>query len=58
MNEYYIVKDGEYLCVSIETHRLYFSKDVSNAFVVKNENTARNIACDYGAVATLKNSCV
>ena len=50
--DYVIVKDGQYLCYSTETHRIYFGSSKKDIMLFQNERQADNIAYDYRAKKT------
>ena len=45
--DYVIVKDGQYLCYSTKTHRIYFGSSKEDVMLFQNERQADNIAYDY-----------
>lgn len=47
--DYVIVKDGQYLSYSTETHRIYFGSSKKDIMLFQNERQADNIAYDYRA---------
>lgn len=50
--DYVIVKDGQYLCYSTKTHRIYFGSSKEDVMLFQNERQADNIAYDYRAKKT------
>ena len=50
--DYVIVKDGQYLCYSTKTHRIYFGSSKEDVMLFQYERQADNIAYDYRAKKT------